>query len=316
MTLVAPIRPSSAPELPGRARELASRLSPASRVLPHEPLAARTTLRVGGPADLLVEAGSEADLAETLRFCAEAGLPWRVLGRGSNLLVRDGGVRGVVITLGRPAFSRIEPDGSRLRCGAGARLQAVAGEAKRLGLARLEFLEGIPGTVGGALRMNAGAHGSWVFGVVEQVRFCEADGTLRELPSASIPAVYRGCAFFAGRVAVAAVFAATAEAGQGIQRRMEEFAVRRRATQPREPSAGCIFKNPGPAPAGRLVDELGLKGTGVGGARVSGVHGNFIVNTGGATARDVLDLIEQVRGRVAARTGIQLETEVEIIGED
>lgn len=316
MTVAVANRPSPAPELPGQAQELALRLSPASRVLADEPLAARTTLRVGGPADLLVEAGSEADLSETLRFCAETGLPWRVLGRGSNLLVRDGGVRGVVLTLCRPAFAQIEAEGLRLRCGAGARLQAVAGEAKRLGLGGLEFLEGIPGTVGGALRMNAGAHGSWAFQIVERVRFCEGDGAVGELPAADVPAAYRGCAFFATRVAVAAVFAGARETGADIQLRMEEFAARRRATQPREPSAGCIFKNPDSAHAGRLVDELGLKGEAVGAARVSEVHGNFIVNTGGATARDVLELIERVRERVATRTGIRLETEVEIIGED
>lgn len=195
-------------------------------------------------------------------------------------------------------------------------MPAVAGEARRRGLAGLEFLEGIPGTVGGALRMNAGAHGSWMFQCVEQVRVCETDGSFRDLPAADLAAAYRGCAFLAGRIAVSAWFVAVDGAPAAIQERMEAFAARRRATQPREPSAGCIFKNPGATPAGRLVDELGLKGTACGGARVSPVHGNFIVNTGGATARDVLDLIACVQSRVAEQRGVCLETEVEIIGED
>jgi UDP-N-acetylenolpyruvoylglucosamine reductase len=195
-------------------------------------------------------------------------------------------------------------------------LQAVAGEAKRRGLAGLEFLEGIPGTVGGALRMNAGAHGSWMFQCVERVRFCESDGTFRESPAADLAAAYRGCALLARRIAVEAVFRAAEGESGAILQRMAGFAARRRATQPREPSAGCIFKNPNGTPAGRLLDELGLKGTTFGGARVSDVHANFIVNTGDATARDVLALIEQLREQVADVKGFQLETEVEIIGED
>lgn len=297
------------------AGELRARFAGPSSVTVDAPLASRTTLGVGGPADLLVEPVSEADLAVALRFCHQHGLPWRVLGRGSNVLVRDGGFRGMILLLDAAHFGRVERTGSQLRCGAAARLKAVAGSARKEGLAGLEFLEGIPGSVGGALRMNAGAHGSWMFEVTESVRFVEPSGAVLEAAAGDLQARYRSCDFLAGRVAVAAVLAGRPAAPEAIRERMEANARQRRASQPRAPSAGCIFKNPPSVPAGRLIEELGLKGTQIGCARVSEIHGNFIVNTGGATAADVLRLVEHVRTR-AGGAGITLETEVEIIGED
>ncbi len=314
--------PPPLPELAGpeRLRALAAALrevlSAAAVVRVAEPLARRTTLRVGGPADLYVEPAHEDDLAAVLRFCAARQMPWRVLGRGSNLLVRDGGVRGVVICLAQPAFCRIAVTAPAVTAGAGARVRDVAHEALRHGLAGLEFLEGIPGSVGGALRMNAGAHQSWTFAVLERVRLMTPAGEVEERAASALSATYRQCATFQTHLALAAVFRARPDRPEDIRARQAEFNRRRWETQPREPSAGCIFKNPPGIPAGRLIDELGLKGVRVGGARVSEVHANFIVNTGGATARDVLELIARIRAEARARRGIELETEVEILGED
>lgn len=281
----------------------------------NEPLAKRTTLRVGGPADLLAEPGSETDLAALLQFAREHSLPVFILGRGSNLLVRDGGVRGLVISLANPNFSAVDLEGQHLRCGAGARLKAVAAEAKRAGLAGLEFMEGIPGTVGGALRMNAGAMGAWTFDVVCSVRFMDREGQARELPAREVPVEYRACPLFREHIAIGAVFQGRPDSREAIDQRMQTFSRKRWDTQPAAPSAGCMFKNPAEIPAGRLIQELGLKGTRVGGARVSDEHGNFIVNDGQATARDVLELAELIRERALTLRGIRLETEVEIIGE-
>lgn len=295
---------------------LRARLSPEARVRVREPLARYTTLRVGGPADLFVAPASEPDLAAVLQFCAAHGLPWRVLGRGSNVLVRDGGVRGVVVTLAHPAFCAVQVRGDAIHAGAGARVKAVATAALQHGLAGLEFLEGIPGSVGGALRMNAGAFAGWTFAVLEQVRLMTPQGTVEERPAATVPVAYRHCPLFTTHIALGAVFRGRPEAAEAIRARLAEYSRHRWQTQPREPSAGCIFKNPAALPAGRLVDELGLKGAGVGGARVSEVHGNFIVNTGTATARDILELIRRIRAEARARRGIALELEVEILGED
>lgn len=297
------------------AGELESRLSRDAIVRPNEMMAKRTTLRVGGPADVYVEPASEADLSMCLVFAQEHGLPRLLLGRGSNLLVRDGGVRGLVICLGHPSFSTVEVVGMSMLCGAGARLKVVAWEACRHGLAGLEFLEGIPGSVGGAIRMNAGAMGSSMFKVVEMVRFMDEAGQVRELPGAEFGAVYRECGFFKRHIALRALLNGKSSLEAEVKGRMEGYSQRRWQTQPPQPSAGCIFKNPQAIPAGRLVEELGLKGTRIGGATVSEMHGNFIVNTQHATATDVLALIELVRTRARSERGIELETEVEIVGE-
>lgn len=281
----------------------------------NEPMAPRTTLRVGGPADFYVEPASEDDLRAVLRFCAESRLPWFILGRGSNLLVKDRGYRGVVVSLTQPHFSRIEASGARLRCGAGARLRAVAVAAKHHGLAGLEFLEGIPGTVGGGLRMNAGAMGGAMFDGVEYVRLMDAGGDVREYAPCDLGVTYRSCPALVGRIALGAVMRGTPAASEQIAERMNQFSQKRWNSQPAAPSAGCMFKNPAGIPAGKLIDELGLKGTRVGGARVSVEHGNFIVTEGGATSHDVLALIELIRQRAQTERGVELHPEVEIIGE-
>jgi len=298
------------------AGELAAAVSTATVIRADEPMAGHTTLRVGGPADFYVEPADETDLAAVLRFCHSRKLDWFVLGRGSNLLVRDGGFRGVMICLAQPSFSKIAIVGDRLRCGAGARLKHVAVEAKRAGLSGLEFLEGIPGSVGGALRMNAGAMGGATFDVVEAVWLMDPVGDVRELSPAEMEVGYRHCGGLTDRIALGAVFRGTTAPRGEIEKRMKAFSEKRWASQPASPSAGCMFKNPAGIPAGKLVDELGLKGLRVGGAMVSAEHGNFIVNDGKASARDVLELIAIVQAKMIAARGIALETEVEIIGQD
>jgi UDP-N-acetylmuramate--alanine ligase len=306
---------SSQPACMSAAELLGKQVTPGTVIRWNEVMARRTTLRVGGPADIYVEPVSEADLTAVLVFCAENKLPFFVLGRGSNLLVRDKGFRGVVICLSQPSFSRVEVANQELHCGAGARLKTVAVEAKRHGVAGLEFLEGIPGSVGGALRMNAGAMGGEMFGVVTSVRLMDFSGIVLQRAPAELEVKYRSCPTLKHHIAVAAVLRGSVGAREAIERRMNEFSRKRWQSQPAAPSAGCIFKNPITTSAGKLIDELGLKGTRVGGAFVSMEHGNFLVNDGTATARDMLELIEIVRGRARSERGIELETEVEIIGE-
>ena len=298
------------------AGELAGRVSLATDICRDEPMAKHTTLRIGGSADVYIEPVSESDLSAIVKFCHEGSLPFFVIGRGSNLLVRDGGVRGVVICLAHASFSRIEVAGERLHCGAGAKLKNVAAEAKRNGLGGVEFLDGIPGSVGGALRMNAGAMGGATFNVIESVRFMDHAGKILERSRAGMPVEYRCCALLKDHIALGAVFRCLPAPREEIEKRMKEFSERRWASQPAAPSAGCMFKNPATISAGKLIDELGLKGTRVGGAVVSTEHGNFIVNDGNATARDVLELIAILQRRAKDERGIDLQTEVEIIGED
>lgn len=298
------------------ADEIVRRVSAATVVRCNEPLAKRTTLRVGGSADVYVEPASEADLAAVLKLCAERDETFFVLGRGSNLLIRDGGIRGVVICLAHPDFSAVEILGDQIRCGAGAKLKQVSVEAKRAGLKGVEFLEGIPGSVGGALRMNAGAMGGETFNAIESVRVMDHAGNARDLAAAEIKVEYRCCALLKNHIALGAVFKCKKATREEVERRMGAFSSKRWDSQPAAPSAGCCFKNPAAIPAGKLVQELGLKGAKIGGAMVSFEHGNFIVNDGSATARNVLDLIELIKTKARAERGIELHTEVEIVGED
>jgi UDP-N-acetylenolpyruvoylglucosamine reductase len=289
---------------------------PQTVVRQDEPLSKRTTLRVGGCAEVYVEPASEEDLTHVVQTCHEENVPWMMLGRGSNLLIRDGGVEGVVVCLAHPDFSTITATGCDLRCGAGAKLKAVTAKAREASLGGLEFLEGIPGSVGGALRMNAGAMGSATFEVVTQVRFMDASGQVWERNTAQVSVEYRACPLFKTNIALAATFHGRPDSTEAIAERTHEFNQKRWKSQPKESSAGCIFKNPSPTlSAGKLIEELGLKGTHRGGAAVSKVHGNFIVNEGSATAADVLELIDFIKTRAKAERGIELREEVEIIGQ-
>ena len=290
-------------------------LSDKSEILEQEPLAPRTTLRVGGPADWFVQPATETDLGAAVRYASQQELPVFLLGRGANLVIRDGGIRGMVISLRQELLSEIEVKGTELHCGAGAGLKQIANAARDHALSGLEFLEGIPGCLGGALRMNAGAMGSWTFDVVKSVRFMANDGSIEEKTAAEMGAVYRSCPLLKENIALGAVLEGRPAKIEDVRARMEEFRLHRTSTQPNASSAGCMFKNPESIPAGKLVDECGLKGLSVGGASVSERHGNFIINSGKATAADVEALIGQVRERVAEQRGIELQTEVQIVGE-
>ncbi|MBN2507787.1 MAG: UDP-N-acetylmuramate dehydrogenase [Verrucomicrobia bacterium] len=291
-------------------------VSPAALVRRDEPLAARTTIRIGGPADCYFEPASESDLARGLALAARHGVPVTLMGRGSNLLIRDGGIRGLVICLAHPEFSRVEVLAGRLHAGAGARLKTLVAAARRHRLTGLEFLEGIPGSLGGALRMNAGAMGLWIFQAVERLRIMDRTGTVSERAGSEVPTEYRACPLLREHVALGAVLKGAPAAAETIADQMTRFSRKRRESQPAAPSAGCVFKNPPAIAAGRLIEELGLKGHRVGGAMVSDVHGNFIVNAGNATARDVLALIALVQHAAKSRRDIHLEPEVQIVGED
>ncbi|MSU34930.1 MAG: UDP-N-acetylmuramate dehydrogenase [Pedosphaera sp.] len=301
----------------GLAAALRAALSRESIVREREPLACRNTLRVGGAADVWLEPAHETDLAAALQTAYLCSQPVFLLGRGSNLLVRDGGIAGLVVCLSHATFSGITIEKERLRCSAGARLKDVANAARRAGLRGFEFLVGIPGSVGGALRMNAGAMGGWMFQSVEWVRVMELDGRILDLLSSEIPTEYRSCPRLGTAIALAAGLRGEPGDPDAIKACMERNNARRWESQPSQPSAGCIFKNPSPElSAGRLLDDLGLKGLKRGRAMVSDIHANFIVNLGGASAGDVLGLIEEIRERVRAARGIELHTEVEIVGRD
>ncbi len=302
----------------GLAQALKPRLSAAARLSREEPLARRTTLRVGGAARLYAEPADEADLRVLLTAAQEAGVPVLMLGRGSNLIVPDAGVDGIVISLGRPGWSTFEPlaDG-RVRVGAGLRLKNLCGLAAAAGLTGFEFLEGIPGNVGGALRMNAGAMGGWMLDVVAEVRLMTRDGTVLTVARSDLHVAYRECAELRDAVALGAVLQPGARAAEAeVARQIDAYRHRRHESQPREPSAGCIFKNPPGTSAGRLIDEAGLKGERIGDAEVSAVHANFIVNRGRATSADVLALVRRVRRRVREAKGVDLEPEALLYGRD
>ena len=281
----------------------------------YEPLAKHTTLRVGGPAQFWVEPRNEKAFGELIRFCRRESLPLFVIGRGSNLLVRDGGIRGVVVHPSGGDFDKIEVKGNEITAGVGAKLKEVAYAAKAAGLGGLEWMEGIPGEVGGGLRMNAGAMGSETFEHVLRVRYLDSEGVPHEKTADELEVHYRHVPSLEKNYAVSAVFTGKPTSAEEIARRLDESQQKRRTSQPAAKSAGCIFKNPDGCPAGKLVDELGLKNLNVGKARVSNVHGNFIVNDGGATATEVLELISKIQETARTKRGIELQTEVQIVGE-
>lgn len=282
------------------------------------PMKKLTTLRVGGNADLYVEPSRLEELKGILSYCAAKGVPTFLLGRGSNLLVRDGGIRGVVYSLRHAVFSEVELKGERLliEAGAGATVRRISQFAQSQGLAGLEFLEGIPGSLGGGLKMNAGAYKASLFDVVESVKVMSWDGEISEVSGAEIPASYRSCPYFENKIALSAVLRVYAGAPEQIRETMLKMREKRLESQTQSPSAGCAFKNPPGHSAGQLIDSLGLKGESVGGAQVSDRHANFLINKNNATARDVLELIERIRGKVLEKYGLNLETEVMIVGED
>jgi UDP-N-acetylmuramate--L-alanine ligase/UDP-N-acetylenolpyruvoylglucosamine reductase len=297
----------------GTREKLLAVMGPGSIKL-HEPLSRHTTMRVGGPAQFWAEPETEEGFADLVQYCFDEGIPFMVMGRGSNLLVRDGGIPGVVAHLARGEFLRHEVQGDEITAGVGVKFQQLSALARSANLGGFEWMEGIPGNLGGGLRMNAGAMGAQTFDQVVRVRFCDQDGNIFTRTPAEIEIHYRSVPMFRQNYALSAVLKGTPSTREAIDRLIETSASKRRQSQPIAASAGCIFKNPGAVSAGRLIEELGFKNFSVGHARVSEVHGNFIVNDGGATAEEVLTLIEKIQAAAELTRGIKLETEVEIVG--
>ena len=282
----------------------------------YEPMRRHTTMKVGGPAQFWIEPTTVDGLARVVKHCTDSGTPLRVIGRGSNLLVRDGGIPGVVANPVKGEFGVIHVEGTTITAGAGVKFKALAAAAQSAGLGDFEWMEGIPGNVGGSLRMNAGAMGWETFDQVVSVTMIDAEVQVSTRPVWEIRHHYRNVPELAHNIAVAAVFKGTPASDEVIAGRMAASREKRRASQPVAASAGCIFKNPGPIGAGKLLDEMGLKNSGVGAAKVSEVHGNFIVNDGTATASDVLELIARIKEAALRDREVELETEVQIIGQD
>lgn len=281
-----------------------------------EPLAAHTTLRVGGPATVFVQAESTADLAAVATACARHGRPWLILGRGSNLLVADGGWPGVVLTLGR-GFRGVDVEGDAVIAGSGEPMPVLATAVARHGLGGLAFGVAIPGSLGGAVRMNAGAHGHELRDILEWVDVVRlgSGGTLERLSAADLCMGYRHTALPADAVVIRARLALRRADPCELAADMAEMRQWRRDHQPiNEPSCGSVFRNPDGDTAGRLIEAAGMKGYTVGGAAVSLVHANFITATPGAKAADVYAVITAVRDAVAALHGVRLQTEVVLAG--
>ncbi|ABL00880.1 UDP-N-acetylmuramate dehydrogenase [Pelobacter propionicus DSM 2379] len=284
-------------------------------LLADEPMSRHTSLRVGGPADLFAIPEDADDLQGLLRQLKERGIPWLAIGRGNNLLVRDSGIRGAVISLER--FNRVEALGQgRIRAGAGAENLAVVRFAQEQGLGGIGFISGIPGTVGGAIRMNAGAYGTGIMERTESLTLLH-DGNVREFGRDELEYGYRHLDLAAGDIILEALFRLDQrEAEQTEEEIRKDLELRRAKHSVGFPSAGSFFKNPAGQTAWRLIDATGMRGERVGGAQVSQVHSNFLVNTGGATAGDFLELSRVVKKAVLASCGVTLEEEVRIVGEE
>ena len=278
------------------------------------PLGPLTTYRVGGAAALLLEAGSAADLALAARAVGDSGLPVLVVGRGSNLLVADAGFPGLAVVLG-DAFGEVEIEGTRVRAGGACALPVVARRTASAGLAGLEWGVGVPGSVGGAVRMNAGGHGSDTAATLVRVRVLDlASGKDEEVPAEALDLSYRHSSLRPEQVVVWAEHALTEGDAGASEALISEIVRWRRDNQPGGQNAGSVFTNPPGDSAGRLVDTCGLKGLRIGSAEVSDKHANFIQADPDGSADDVLALIGEVRRRVRAATGVTLEPELRLVG--
>lgn len=293
--------------------------TPPAGVETNYPLARLTTVRTGGPADFFARPESQDELVALLAWAQEAGIQVGLIGSGSNLLVADDGFRGLAMKLGG-ALSAIERDGEHLRCGGGARLPSAAAKAAGWGLSGLEFGINIPGTAGGAVRMNANAYGGQLAEVLEWVEVATAAGTERRDPTA-FEFVYRNSNLSAGEVVTRASFALTPGDPAAIKATLASMRGRRREAQPSGiKTFGSTFKNPADAraegrSAGQLLEAAGCRGLEHGGARFSAKHANFVENTGEATTADVLALMAEGRCRVKERFGVELEPEVQVLGD-
>ncbi len=291
-----------------------------AQVKQHEPLARYTTFRIGGPAELFVEAHSIDELTRFIELARQCATSCFILGNGSNVLVLDGGVRGLVVAnrCDHYQLDILTAEHAVLKAESGATLPGLANRLARQGWAGLEWAIGIPGTVGGAVVGNAGAHGASISDTLLRVTVLDETGKQRELPKSEMEFAYRSTRLKQGRgtVVLTAEFEMQHAEPAELIARMNAFTEHRRRTQPTDPSVGSMFKNPPGDYAGRLIEQAGLKGTHVGSVEVSPVHANFFVNHGGASASDVLQLAETVRERVRSAFGVALELEIEIVGEE
>lgn len=280
-----------------------------------EPLSRHCTFKIGGPADVFIEPADESELCRAAALCREEKVPYYLLGNGSNILFADEGFKGAVIDISASG-REVETDGVFLQAGAGTMLSAVCGAALKAGLSGLEFAYGIPGTVGGAVYMNAGAYGGEMKDVLVSVRWLDMDGNIMESPAEELGFGYRSSAFERnGGCILTAKFRLEKGDPALIRARMEELMEKRRSKQPLDkPSAGSTFKRPEGAFAGALIEQCGLRGYSRGGAAVSEKHCGFVVNMGGASCADVLALCAEVSAIVKEKTGFALEKEIRVVG--
>lgn len=286
------------------------------RVLVEEPMDRHTTFRIGGPADYFLIPETYEQIQKILEICRREELPYFILGNGSNLLVSDQGYRGVIIQTFRN-FSGVTVDGNKIHAASGALLSAIAAAAKNASLTGFEFAGGIPGTLGGAVVMNAGAYGGEMKDVLEEVTVMDQEGQIRILKVDELEMGYRTSIIKkAGYLVLEAVIALEPGDQERIKERMRELTEQRTSKQPLEyPSAGSTFKRPEGYFAGKLIMDCGLRGYRVGGAQVSEKHCGFVINTGGATAQDVRTLMQNVSDKVFEKYGVTLEPEVKFLGE-
>jgi UDP-N-acetylmuramate dehydrogenase len=286
------------------------------KVTLNEPLAKHTTMKVGGPADLFIEPKDIESLKKTMEIIKKHGIKWRAIGRGSNLLVSDKGIDGAVIKLGN-GIDHLEINETEIKVGGGYPLVKLSTFISKKGLSGLEFASGIPGSVGGAVYMNAGAHGSDISKILKNAHILFEDGTMEWLSNEEMEFSYRTSVLQNKRpgICIEAVFQLQEGNREDIVAEMQKNKDYRKETQPwNYPCAGSIFRNPLPNYAGELIERAGLKGFCIGGAKISEMHANFIVNTGNAKAQDVLDLIDHVKKTIRELYQIEMHTEVEIIG--
>ena len=285
-------------------------------VIENAPMSEYTSFEIGGPADLLIEPGSKESLAFCFKALKEAGIKPTIIGAGSNLLVSDQGIRGAVIRLGK-AMSRVTVNENTITAEAGVSLARLANEALSAGLSGLEFASGIPGTLGGAVFMNAGAYGGEMKDVVEETEYLTKDGTLATVSGEEHAFGYRH-SFFSenGGIVLGSKMILSPKDPEEIRATMLDFNTRRKEKQPLSfPSAGSFFKRPEGHFAGKLIEDAGLKGTTVGGAQISEKHAGFVINIGNATAQDVCNLMKLVREKILSETGVTLEPEVRMLGD-
>ena len=285
-------------------------------ILRDEPMCRHTTFRVGGPADFFVTPKAKEEVRDVIRICKEAGMPYYIIGNGSNLLVSDAGYRGVIVQIYKE-MNEVKVEGDLVKAQAGALLSGIAAKALGAELSGFEFASGIPGTIGGACVMNAGAYGGEMKDVLESVTVLTGEGKIIELGRNELELGYRTSVIAKkGYIVLGAVLKLERGDGEKIKTYMDELKEKRVTKQPLEyPSAGSTFKRPEGYFAGKLIQDSGLKGFTVGGAQVSEKHSGFVINKGNATAADVMELIRQVTAKVKEDTGVTMEPEVKQIGE-